>query len=463
MKKIIFLIQLILLTTSVSAQEVEEAHPVVILGAGTGGLTSATYLCRAGVTPLVLTGPTIGGAIAQSPRVENWPGEVEISGIELSEKMEHQAKVNGADLRMETVVSVDFSQRPFLITTKSLIDPEQTKRYKTDCCIIATGATPNLLQIPGESKYWSKGVYNCAVCDGGLYKGKIVAVVGGGDAALIEAQYLANLAREVHLIVRKDKFRSVETKRIEQILSHPNIHVHYGTIVREVKGDGTKVTHILLQTNGAKQEERLDVDALFLAIGSQPNTQLFKEQLEVDAAGYIALKRHQETSLEGVYAIGDVADPEFKQAVSAAGDGAKAALQAQIYLASLPKTPIAAIRPLEVSQSPKKEVISIDTVSQLEAVLKKAKGPVFVDFYADYCGPCRRLAPLYAGWAQKYGDKVTFLKVDASSSHDLCEKFQIRALPTLIIFDEKGQIIQRTQGLNEIGNIEKRLEQFSLN
>lgn len=457
MKKIVALLSL--LTLPLLPLHAEEEHPVLVLGGGIGGLTSAVYLARAGVPPVIFTGPVLGGAITQSHMVENWTGEIAISGVALSDKVEKQAEKNGVDLRAETVVAVDFSKRPYLVTTRPATGEGSEKQYKTNACIIAMGATSNTLQIPGEEKYWANGVYTCAVCDGGLYKNRVVGIVGGGDAALIEAQYLANLAAKVHIFVRKADFRTVERQRMQQILSHPNIQVHYETTVQEIQGDGHQVTQLLLHSK--QGSKTLAVDALFLAIGAQPNTQLFKGQLELDPQGYIVLKNNQETSREGVYAVGDVADPLFKQAICAAGDGAKAALQAQQFLATQMPSPVSQLPVKELAPLPR-EVIVIHSVAELEEVLSRGQGPVFVDFYADYCGPCRTFAPLYAAWAKKFGDRVTFLKVDATACRDLCDKFQIRALPTLLIFDEKGAVVHRAKGLGEVGAIEKRLERGEL-
>ena len=334
MKKILIALNLFLASLS-HAEVVVEEQPVVILGSGVAALTSAIYLARAGIPPVVITGPSMGGTITQSHNVQNWPGEISISGIDLSEKVKKQAELNGAVLQSEVVVAVDFSQRPFTITTKKILgSTEELKKYKTQTCIIALGAKPNLLGVPGEEGYWSRGVYTCAVCDGSLYKDKVVAVVGGGDSALIESQYLANIASEVHVLVRGDAFRTVEMERMKEVLSTPNIKVHFNTVVKEVKGDAEKTTHLLVEKTDTKKASSLPVDALFLAIGSKPNTEMFRGQLELDPKGYILLKNHQMTSVEGVYAVGDVADPEFKQAVSAAGDAAKAALQAQKFIAS---------------------------------------------------------------------------------------------------------------------------------
>ncbi len=462
MKKSILCLSLLILLFAphLKAELVEEEAPVVILGSGVGALTSAVYLSRAGIAPVVITGPVMGGTITQSHQVQNWPGEVAISGVELAEKVKHQAEVNGAILLSEVVVSVDFSKSPYAITTKSMIGShEQEKRYKTQSVIIALGATPNFLNVPGETGskgYWARGVYSCAVCDGALYKDKVVTVVGGGDSALIEAQYLSRIASKVHVLLRKGEFRSIEKQRLNEVLSTPNIEVHYYTVVKEIKGDGERVTHLLLNDTADHKNWELPTDALFLAIGSRPNTEMFSNQIQIDPAGYIVLKKHQETSLEGIYAIGDVADPEFKQAVSAAGDAAKAALQAQKYLSSIaPKSPSLAKNEPSLS---KKEVIEITSKEQFESELHQSNGVVFVDFYSTYCGPCRTFAPLYENWARDYGDRIKFLKVNANHLPELFREYQIQVVPTLIIFDGKGKVIRQGSGFGEISEVGKRLE-----
>ncbi|MEK7339529.1 MAG: FAD-dependent oxidoreductase, partial [Verrucomicrobiota bacterium] len=243
----------------------------------------------------------------------------------------NQARLNGAELLREEVIDVvlsqDLSQKAHQITTRSLITQEEVIYY-TPIVVVALGATPNKLHVPGEQSYWSKGVYSCAVCDGGFYKDKIVAVAGGGDGALTEAQYLANLAKKVYIIVRGRAFRTVEKQREKQVTSLPNIEVLYQMEVKEIKGEKDRVSHLILSNQKHKKSYHLPVDALFLAIGSVPNTKLFANQLELDS-GYIRLKQHQKTSVKGVYAAGEVADPEFKQAICAAADGAKAAMQLQ--------------------------------------------------------------------------------------------------------------------------------------
>ncbi len=452
MKKILFILA-VLSSLSLHAA-IDQEYPVVILGGGVASLTSATYLARGGLHPLVISGPMIGGAITMSHSVQNWPGEEEISGIDLAEKMRHQAEANGAIIRPEIIVKVDLSKRPFLITTQEpFSDGKITQTIAAQSIIIGLGATPKFLGAPGELEYWTRGVYSCAVCDGAFYKDKVVAIVGGGDSALTEAQYLSNLARKVIIIVRKGQFRSIEKERMQQILSRPNVQVIYEHIVKEIKGDEEKVTHLVLEHAQTQSTQLLPVDALFLAIGSKPNTDLFRNQLELDSAGYIVLKQHQETSVPGVYAIGDIADPEFKQAVTASADGAKAALQAQKHLAAIPPVVKTALAPIAPT------VIDITSKEQFFQEIASATGPVFVDFYSTRCGPCRMFSPTYDTWAKEFNDRIKFLKINADKVPQLFDHFQVRAVPTLAVFDSTGKVIRKGAGGPEISHLARVLKE----
>ncbi len=454
MKKYFFMF---LALSSHSLFSAQEEYPVVILGSGVGALTSAIYLGRSNNAPLVISGKVPGGAITQSHNVQNWPGEMEISGLDLTENMERQAAQNGALIRKEVVVSVDFSKRPFIITTQDLFgNPKEVKTIKAQTCIIALGATPNVLNIPGESLYWSRGVYSCAVCDGSLYKDKIVAVVGGGDAAILEAEYLSGIAKKVYVLVRKGQFRSIEQKRIDALIDRANVEILYQTQVREVKGDEEKVTHLTLQQGESNQ--KLPVDALFLAIGAKPNTALFVNQLDLDKNGYIQLKKTQETSIEGVFAVGDIADPQFRQAITAASDGAKAAIQVQNRLAQQVKS-TAKTSSIARVETPIVSVLEIQSQEQLKKALLSSKGIVFIDFYSTHCAPCRQFAPLYESWANRFQERVTFLKVNANQGRALLEAYQIRAVPTLVILDGEGNLIRKVSG--NFQGIEEKLHQLS--
>lgn len=418
----------------------EQKVDVLILGSGVGGLTSSIYLARSGLKPLVIEGNVVGGAITQSNGVQNWPGEFDITGFDLTEKVRLQAERNGVVLAKEEVISVDFSSKPYSFIVQSIYDPSKKRKILSDLCIIATGAKPRKLEVPGEAKYWSKGVYSCAVCDGSLYKNQVVAVVGGGDSAVLEADYLSGIAKKVYLLVRKDKLKGMEKNRGEQLATRSNIEIIYDVQVEGITGSETALEKIALIYKSGKKDS-LSVDAVFLAIGAIPNTQLFTSQLELDSEGYIVLKKYCETSIPGVFAIGDVTDPLFKQAISAAGDGAKAAIQAQMAFSAKKALPVEKV----IAQ-----VIEIRDLKHLNEILRTSKVPVLVDFYATWCGPCRYLSPFMDSMARDLSGKVCICKVNVDEAADIASSYKIRSMPTVIQVDSHGKEITRKVGPQEI-------------
>ncbi len=449
--------------TAVEIESQKKVYPVVILGGGTGALTSALYLARAGLEPLVLEGANPGGLITQSHSVQNWPGELEISGMELADKLKAQALANGAQFKSEVVTSVDFSKRPFTITTSEANNPSKQRQIVAEVCIIAMGTQSNYLQIPGESGpdgYWGRGVSNCAICDGSLYRDQIVGIVGGGDAAVLEGLYLSNIAKEVNLFVRKESFKAIEEKRLQTLLSRPNVKVFYDTTIEAIRGDQEKVTHARVQPKEGEAYD-LPLNALFLAIGSRPNTQLFENTLKLDENGYIILSKDQETLIAGVYAIGDIVDPVYKQAISAAGDGAKAAIQAQKYLSDRENGLIARSKKSlkeTIKAVAEIEVIEISSQEQFDRELRSSQGPVFVDFYANWCGPCRIIAPLIEGMAGTLSGKVKFLKVNVDTMGPLSSTYRITSMPTALVIDSSGSVIERKVGTDQISDLLQKLE-----
>lgn len=448
----------------IEVRKEEKTYPVVIIGGGIGALTSSLYLARTGVETLVLEGATPGGLLTQSHSVQNWPGEMEIAGADLTEKVRKQAEANGAHFARAEVIGVDFSKRPFTLTVRSVDNPSDVKKIVAEVCIIAMGTQPNFLGIPGEygsDGYWGRGVTNCAICDGNLYRDQVVGVVGGGDAAVLEALYLANIAKEVHVFVRKDSFRAFEEKRLETLLTKSNIKVHFNTELKEIQGDGQKVTHVVLKSP-KKNGELMPLDGVFLAIGSKPNSSLFQGVLKLDEKGYILLEKDQQTSVEGVYAIGDIVDPIYKQAISAAGDGAKAALQAQQYLSDRENGLIVKAQARIAKAMPEAILaagaIEIHSKEQFE---KELKGdiPVVVDFYASWCGPCKRVSPMIESSANALSGKVKFLKVNVDKLYDISSTYNIRAMPTVLLLDSNGSELQRKVGADQIAELLKQLHE----
>ena len=259
------------------------------------------------------------------------------------------------------------------------------------------------------------------------------------------------------VFVRKDQFKGVDIKRKESLLSLPNVKVLYQTMLQEIKGNGQHLTKVVM-TKGKFPDKEMGLDGLFLAIGSRPSTGVFKDQIELDEMGYIVLKKGQQTSVEGVYAVGDVVDPFYKQAISAAGDGAKAALSMiQTDLAIRPAQVV--VEKTEVVQKMMDEpiVVEITSRAQFEEELKMGNMPVVVDFYATWCSPCKRIAPKLESTAQALAGKVKFLKVNVDELNDLTLNYRISSMPTVLYFDRDGVVQDRKVGESEIGDLLMRL------
>ena len=298
----------------------------LILGGGPAGFTAAIYAARANLSPVLYEGIQPGGQLTTTTVVENFPGfPGGVDALTLTDNMREQARSFGADIRQGSASAADLSARPFRIT----IDGEKEIEAKT--LIIATGAQAKYLGLPSEKKYMGMGVSACATCDGFFYRNRTVAVVGGGDTACEEALYLASLAKKVYMIVRRDVFRASKIMG-DRVLNTPNIEVLWNCNTLEVLGDGTAVTGArLLRKDGTVFE--IQIDGFFLGIGHQPGSELFAGQLELDANGFIVTKGKSScTSVEGVYAAGDVQDPTYKQAVTAAASGCIAARDAEKFL-----------------------------------------------------------------------------------------------------------------------------------
>lgn len=301
----------------------------LIIGGGPAGYTAAIYAARANMAPILFEGIQPGGQLTTTTEIENFPGFPQgIDGNQLMASMREQAVRVGADVRNGAVTAVDLSARPFKLTVDS------SDEYLARTVIIATGASAKYLGLPSEDKYRGAGVSACATCDGFFYRKKTVAVVGGGDTACEEASYLAGLCSKVYMIVRRDVLRASEAMQ-KRVLETPNIEVLWNCSTEEVLGDGFGVTGVRLRRKDGKVFE-LALDGFFLAIGHHPNSELFREWVNVDAQGYIITDgKSSRTNVEGVFAAGDVQDPVYRQAVNAAASGCRAALDAEKYLKSL--------------------------------------------------------------------------------------------------------------------------------
>jgi len=304
-----------------------KVEKVMVLGAGPAGLTAAIYAGRAELNPLVLTGKAPGGQAALTHLIENYPGFPEgIVGAELTRLMQQQAERFGARIVMEEAIQVDLSSRPFRIRTHS-------EEYLTQTLVIATGVSPRRLGVPGEEEFIGRGVSFCATCDGFFFKGKEVAVIGGGNSALDEGLFLTRFARRVYIVHRRDRLRADPVLQ-RRARANEKISFILDTVVTRVLGE-KGVTGLALRNVKTGEESTLPVDGVFIYVGNVPNTQLFQGQLELDERGYIVTDRRMHTSVPGVFACGDVQERALPQVATAVGSGAIAAMEAEKYLAEL--------------------------------------------------------------------------------------------------------------------------------
>ncbi len=418
--------------------------PVVVIGGGIAGMTAALQISQAGLTPLLIMGPSPGGIITVSHDVENWPGELSITGIDLADKLQQQLEQRGIPLISGVVKAVDFSRRPFTFQVINPISQEATT-IQADSCIITMGATPNLLQIPGEKQLLYNKIFTCAPCDGLRFKDQNVAVIGGGESALIEAHYLSGIAKQVTLVVRGKEFKTIQPALKEKVISKPNVKVLFQTAVKEFKDDPQGIQLEL------SSKDSLLVQGAFLAIGSHPNTDILQEALKLDPSGYIVLGKGQNTSVLGVFAAGDVCDPIYKQAITAAGDATKAALDAIQYL-SMTSSP--ASKTIAASSS----IIEIEDLPTLQSTIKSSDKPLVVYFSSPACMPCRSFKPLYEKWSEEYSDVAKFLKIIGETCPACFQAYNIRGIPAVLIITPEGKVLKRAIGTENMIDVLQFLE-----
>jgi thioredoxin reductase (NADPH) len=302
----------------------KEAFEVIIIGSGPAGYTAGVYTSRAKLRTLIISGTLPGGQLMTTSEVDNYPGFPNgIFGPELMMNMRQQAERFGTVIVDDEVIQVDFSKRPFLVTT-------QSENYEAESILICTGATPRKLGIEAEQQFAGRGVSYCATCDGPFFKGEDIVVVGGGDTALEEATFLTKFGKSVKIIHRRDSLRGSKILQ-EKALENPKIQFLWNSVVADIKGDKKIGTVVINDVNNGK-EQKIPAGGLFVAIGHEPNTAIFRGQLEMDDKGYIILKSQTKTSVEGVFAAGDVHDYRYRQAVTAAGFGCMAALDVEKWL-----------------------------------------------------------------------------------------------------------------------------------
>jgi len=434
--------QELLLTYSLDkAIHEENVVPVVIIGSGPAGLSASLYVARAGMKSFVFAGPMPCGQLTQTTYIENWPGRHRVRGLDLMEDIKAQAQSFGATIIHDVVTDIDFKSWPFTIKT------EEGKEFKALAMILATGATPRRLHIPGEQEHWGKGVTTCAVCDAGFFKGKEVVVSGGGDSAIEMVYELVPYVKKVTVLVRKGSMRAAMDGQ-NKIKAFPNAVVEYHKEIKQIYGDGQSVTAIDVYDNETKTTEKRPIDGVFLAIGHDPNNKMLHGGVELDEHGYVVMQgRSQETSVRGVFAAGELQDPYYRQAIVAAGEGVKAALDVTSFLYEIGfsvATGVALEKNFfEHFSDVKKELQEITTVDELNELVLNSKGVVVLDFYSLSCPCCVRMLPYLEAVAHKLEGKARIIKtnytlVKKTIYYELAQKHKIfvKSLPNLLVFKD---------------------------
>lgn len=432
------------MTTLVDKQNIE---PILIIGSGCAGYSAAIYAARGKVKTAVVVGPQPGGQLGGTTRVENYPGLLNQLGPDIMLNLQKQAEHFGAEVIYDTVISVDCSSWPYKVTTQS------GKIINALTIIFTAGASPAKLGIPGEEEYWGKGVTTCAICDAPFHKDKEVVVVGGGDSALEEALQLSSYAKKVSILVRKNALRASVAMQ-DHIKDVPSIEVLYNTELKEIYGNKQEVTQVLIYNNKTNETVARNVSGVFLAIGHQPNSGLFKGQIKTDQDGYVITNgKTQATSIPGVFAAGDIEDRIYRQAGVATGSGIKAALDALAFLqnngfnVSLSKQLEPNYFNAKKPEQPlitKNIIMAVTSKEQFDA-LRIEKPALVVDFYTTFCPSCKYMMPAFERVAAQLGDRVTFIKVNADQVPMLADRYKISKVPTLIVF-KNGAVIKENVG-----------------
>jgi len=385
--------------------------------------------------------------------VENFPGFPEgITGPDLMERMRAQAERWGAVLETEDVESVDLSVRPFVIKNS-----ERTVRAHS--VIIATGATAKRLGIPSEERFWSNGISACAICDGAspIFKGQELAVVGGGDTATEEAIYLTKYGKHVHLLVRGKQMRASKTMQ-DRVLRNPQVTVHLNVSIVDAQGDSKgRMSHLILKNNGTGEEKDLPVRGLFYGIGHKPNSGIVAGQIELDEAGYVVVRNGVHTSVEGVFAAGDLHDTEWRQAITAAGAGCMAAIATERYLSAEglatmyePEEKVeekAAAKEASPEVGKSKTEVEFD-ISQtrhegqfaLRKLYHESDRLVVVMYSAPTCGPCRTLKPIWNSLVNEYETEIHYVSIDIEQDPEIAEAAGVMGTPTVQFFKNKERL-----------------------
>ncbi len=456
---------------------------LVIIGSGPAGYTAAIYAARANLKPFMFegfqAGGLPGGQLMTTTEVENFPGFPEgITGPELMDRMKAQAERWGAELVTEDVEFVDLSQRPFVVRSRD-------REVLAHSIIIATGATAKRLNLPGEKDYWNRGISACAICDGAtpLFRNQDLVVIGGGDTAAEESIYLTKYGSHVHMMVRTDKMRASKAMQ-DRVLNNPKITVHWHTDVLDVFGEpGGTMTGVKLRNRQTGAESELAAKGLFYAIGHTPNTALFQGQLDLDDVGYVVTRHGSvETTVDGVFAAGDVQDHEYRQAITAAGTGCAAALLAERWLsaqgliqeyhatAAVEETAAEATAETTAETTSTSKTTVPATVDDVDVALTRHLGGlalrklyhasdrlIVVKYVSPNCGPCHTLKPILNKVVDEYDGRIHFIEIDIDADPEIAQSAEIVGTPTVQFFKNKNKVAEM-QGVKQKSQYRELIE-----
>ena len=432
-----------------SDQEELKTENLVIIGSGPAGYTAAIYAARANLQPLLITGfqegGIPGGQLMTTTFVENFPGFPNgVQGPELMDLIKAQAVRWGTKLIEEDAITIDLSQKPFTIKTT-------TQKVKANSLIISTGASANRLGLENEKLFWSKGISACAICDGATpqFRNEELAVIGGGDSACEEAEYLTKYGSHVHLLVRSSKLKA-SAAMADRVKANSNITIHWETELLDVLGNEW-LEKLKVKRKNNNQIDEILAKGLFYAIGHTPNTYLFNNQLATDSKGYLLTKPGRpETSLEGVYAAGDVADSEWRQGVTAAGSGCKAALAAERWLTKNNLATLIKRNELEPSKAETSKILETSNEENfnpekiwqkgsyaLRKLYHETEKPLFVIYTSSSCGPCHILKPQLKRVLNESKGKAIGVEIDIENEQDIAKQAEVIGTPTVHLFKNK--------------------------
>ena len=444
---------------------------LIIVGSGPAGYTAAIYAARANLQPLLITGfkegGIPGGQLMTTTFVENFPGFPNgVQGPDLMDLIKAQAVRWGTKLIEEDAISIDLSQRPFTITTT-------TSKVRSNSLILSTGASANRLGLKNEKSFWSKGISACAICDGATpqFRNEELAVVGGGDSACEEAEYLTKYGSHVHLLVRSSNLKA-SAAMADRVKANSNITIHWETELLDVLGDEW-LEKLKVKRKDTQHEDEIFAKGLFYAIGHTPNTSLFRNQLSTDSKGYLLTKPGRpETSIEGVYAAGDVADSEWRQGVTAAGSGCKAALAAERWLA---KNKLSTLIQREELEPSKTEITKSPEISNednfnpektwqkgsyaLRKLYHETEKPLFVIYTSSNCGPCHILKPQLQRVLNESNGKAIGVEIDIENDQDIAKQAEVSGTPTVHLFKNK-ELKQQWKGVKARSEYKSALDQL---